>query len=53
LKLNSVSGDKASAAVDVTSQDNTGNPRFPLTWDLVKENGQWKLDDQAPGEKIG
>jgi hypothetical protein len=52
LKVNSVSGNQANATVDVTSQDKTGAPRFLLTWNLVKESGQWKLDDQASGQQI-
>lgn len=53
VKVNSASGDSANATVDVSIRDNTGAPRFLLTWDLVKEDGQWKLDDQVSGEKIG
>jgi hypothetical protein len=43
----------ATATVDISFQDNTGTPRFLITWNLVKEDGQWKLDSQASGKKVG
>jgi hypothetical protein len=32
--------------------DNTDTPRFIIVWGLIKEGGEWKLDDQisARGE---
>jgi hypothetical protein len=53
LKVSSVSGNQATATVDFSVQDNTGTPRFLITWNLVKEGGRWKLDSLASGEKIG
>jgi hypothetical protein len=53
LKVSSVSGNQATATVDFSVQDNTGTPRFLITWNLVKEGGRWKLDSQAYSEKIG
>ncbi|CAN5468675.1 hypothetical protein BH20ACT10_BH20ACT10_25230 [soil metagenome] len=50
VEILSVSGDSASAAVDVTFEDDTGAPSFSLVWELVKEDGVWKLDSVSGGE---
>lgn len=42
----------ATATVDVSFEDNTGTPRFLLTWSLVKEDGEWKLDELDSGEEL-
>jgi hypothetical protein len=46
----SVSGDTAQAAVDVSFEDNTGTSDFYLEWQLVDENGEWKLDETTASE---
>jgi hypothetical protein len=38
--------------VDVSFVDNTGTPRFLIVWSLVKEGGQWKLDEQLSAQRI-
>lgn len=52
LKVNEVSGDTASATVDVSFEDDTGTPRFRITWNLVKESGRWKLNEQSSAERV-
>jgi hypothetical protein len=52
LEVNGVAGDRATATVDVTVLDNTGTPRFLITWNLVKEGGEWKLDYQLSARRI-
>ncbi|MGH3085839.1 MAG: protein kinase domain-containing protein [Rubrobacteraceae bacterium] len=52
IEIIEVSGDAATAEVDVTFEDNTGAPNFVLTWELVKENGEWKLDEVSSGEQV-
>jgi hypothetical protein len=52
LSVNSVSGTTATATVEVSFVDNTGTPRFLITWSLVKEGGQWKLDSQISSQRI-
>jgi hypothetical protein len=42
----------AIATVDVSFEDNTGYPRFEITWGLVEENGEWKLDEVVSGEEV-
>jgi hypothetical protein len=39
--------------VDVSFVDNTGNPRFVIVWGLVKEDGEWKLDEQISAQRSG
>lgn len=51
LQVTSVSGDAATATVDVSFEDNTGTPRFLITWSLVKEGGRWKLNDLLSSKK--
>jgi hypothetical protein len=53
LDVTYVDDTTATADVDVSFTDKTGTPRFLITWRLVKENGQWKLDDQVSGKSIG
>jgi Protein kinase domain len=49
-----VSGNTATATVDVSFVDNTGTmPRFLIVWGLVKEGGQWELDEQYSRQRIG
>jgi len=52
LEVNGVAGDRATATVDITVLDNTGTPRFLITWNLVKEGGEWKLDYQLSARRI-
>jgi hypothetical protein len=45
LEVDRVEGETATATVDVSFEDNTGTPRFLITWNLVKvEGGGWKLN---------
>ncbi len=53
LTVDEVLGTTATATVDVSFVDNTGTPRFVIVWGLVKEGGQWKLDEQLSGQRIG
>jgi hypothetical protein len=49
LTVEEVSG--TMATVDVSFVDNTGTPRFVIVWGLVKEGGQWKLDEQFSAQR--
>lgn len=49
VDVTDVTGDTATASVDVGFEDNSGSPRFSLGWDLVREDGGWKLDEVAGG----
>ena len=42
---------RATATVDVSFMDNTGTPRFVIVWGLVKEEVQWKLDEQFSAQR--
>ncbi len=53
LEVEEVLGTTATATVDVSFVDNTGTPRFVIVWSLVKEGGQWKLDEQLSAQRIG
>jgi hypothetical protein len=53
LTVDEVLGTTATATVDVSFVDNTGTPRFVIVWGLVKEGGQWKLDQQFSAQRIG
>lgn len=44
--------DTATAAVDVSFEDNTGEPRFEITWNLIEQGGEWKLDEVVSGEQV-
>lgn len=50
VEVLSVSGNSARAAVDVSFEDETGTPSFSLEWELLKEDGAWKLDSVSGGE---
>lgn len=52
LDVTYADGITAAATVDVTFQDDTGAPRFLVTWILVQENGAWKLDQQTSAERL-
>jgi hypothetical protein len=43
---------QATATIDVAFQDKGKDSCFFLEWSLVKEGGQWKLDEQLSGEPI-
>lgn len=47
VRVDTVSNNTATATVDVSFEDRTGSPRFSISWQLVKEGGQWKLDEQT------
>jgi hypothetical protein len=51
--VDEVSISTATATVDVSTTDNTGTPRFVITWRLFKEGGQWKLDKQLSAQRTG
>jgi hypothetical protein len=51
LTVDEVLASTATATVDVSFVDNTGTPRFVITWGLVKEDGQWKLDEQISAQR--
>ena len=42
----------AAATVDMTFQNDTGAPRFLVTWILTKQDGAWKLDQQTSAERL-
>lgn len=44
LEVIEVSEGTATANAEVSFRDKNGTSCFNLTWDLVKEDGQWKLD---------
>jgi micrococcal nuclease len=52
VDVEEISETTATATVDVSFEDNTGIPRFLITWNLLKENGEWKLDNQASAETL-
>jgi hypothetical protein len=52
LQVDEVLGTTATATVDVSFVDNTGNPRFVIVWSLLKEGGQWKLDEQISAQRV-
>jgi eukaryotic-like serine/threonine-protein kinase len=51
LTVDGVLKTTATATVDVSFVDNTGMPRFVIVWGLVKEDGQWKLDEQISAHR--
>ena len=53
LEVNKVSGNTATATVDFSSINKTETARFHIVWVLVKEGGEWKLDHQLSGQRIG
>jgi hypothetical protein len=53
LEVDEVSGSTSTVAVDVSSINKTVTARFHIVWMLVKEGGEWKLDHQLSGQRIG
>jgi serine/threonine-protein kinase len=53
LEVNEVSGSTATATVDFGSINEAETARFHIVWILVKEGGEWKLDHQISGQRIG
>jgi hypothetical protein len=53
LEVNEVSGSTATATVDFSSINKAESARFHIVWMLVKEGGEWKLDHQFSGQRIG
>ncbi len=52
LAVDEVLGSTATATVDVSFEDDTGTPRFVIVWGLLREGGQWKLDEQISARRI-
>jgi hypothetical protein len=52
LEVNEVSGNTATATVDISSINKTETARFHIVWVLVKEGGVWKLDHQLSGQRV-
>jgi hypothetical protein len=48
-----VSGNTATATVDLSTLNKTETGRFHIVWILVKEGGEWKLDHQLSGQRTG
>ena len=53
LEVNEVSGSTATATVDFSSVNKAETARFHIVWMLVEEGGEWKLDHQLSGQRIG
>jgi eukaryotic-like serine/threonine-protein kinase len=53
LEVNEVSESTATAIVDFSSINKAETARFHIVWMLVKEDGEWKLDHQLSGQRIG
>jgi hypothetical protein len=53
LEVNEVSGSTATATVDFSSINETESAQFHIVWILVKEGGEWKLDHQLSGQRVG
>jgi eukaryotic-like serine/threonine-protein kinase len=53
LEVNEVSGSTATATVDFGSVNEAETARFHIVWILVKEGGEWKLDHQLSGQRVG
>ena len=53
LEVKEVSGSTATATVDFSSINKAETARFHIVWMLVKEGGEWKLDHQLSGQRIG
>jgi hypothetical protein len=45
VEVEEIGESTATATVEVSFEDNTGNPNFQITWSLVEEEGEWKLDE--------
>jgi tetratricopeptide (TPR) repeat protein len=53
LEVAEVDHETATATVDVTFEDNSGTPRFLITWDLVKDkDGNWKLNKEVSTQRL-
>lgn len=50
VQVEEVSGSEAEATVDVEFEDNTGTPRFEISWALVQSSDGWKLDEITDSE---
>jgi hypothetical protein len=53
LEVNEVSGNTATATVDFGSVNEAKTARFHIVWILAKEGGEWKLDHQLSGQRVG
>src|SRR5215218_4965163 len=53
LEVNEVSGSTATATVDFSSINEAESAQFHIVWILVKEGGEWKLDHQLSGQRVG
>jgi tRNA A-37 threonylcarbamoyl transferase component Bud32 len=53
LEVNELSGSTATATVDFSSVNKAETAQFHIVWMLVKEGGEWKLDHQLSGQRIG
>ena len=53
LEVNEMSGSTATATVDFSSVNKAETARFHIVWMLVQEGGEWKLDHQLSGQRIG
>src|SRR5215211_1252960 len=53
LEVNEMSGSTATATVDCSSVNKAETARFHIVWMLVQEGGEWKLDHQLSGQRIG
>ena len=52
LEVNEVLGTTAPATVNVSIVDNTRTPRFSIVWNMVQEDGEWKLNSQVSAQRI-
>ena len=52
LEVNEIFGTTATATVDVSVVDNTGTPRFLIVWNMVQEDGEWKLNSQVSAQRL-
>ena len=53
FEVNEVSGSTTTATVDSSSINKADTTRFHIVWMLEKESGEWKLDHQLSGQRIG
>jgi len=52
LSVTEVGENTATAVIDVSFEDKTGNPRFLITWKLTREDERWKLDQQLSANRL-
>jgi hypothetical protein len=45
VEVQEASEGEATATVEVSFEDSTGTPYFEIEWALVREGGEWKLDE--------